>query len=316
MKAHTSITQAHVEGRGRMKRRIVPADILALSLAVVLMAATASTASADVALYSWNCPPPPTPPPTFEQIPEGCLGAPHDDFGDQQVGTTSPAQRFALGVGCEPNVACNEIFTPRISVSDDYAQTNSCPPTLSAGAYPQIQGCLITVTFAPTGAGPKDGTLSTGPGGPTEVLTGTGAPVDHVPPDLRLSGPKRQDPQADEYCDRGRCDVEVRARCGDDWECTARATGKLTNVTKDKLSPVGPWVIDAGETVHLGPELAKEAQRREVRKALDNGKNVQAKVTVRAKDAAGDVATAKRTIKLVKHAPGGNEERPGRRGQR
>jgi hypothetical protein len=37
-----------------------------------------------------------------------------------------------------------------------------------------------------------------------------------------------------------------------------------------------------------------------VRKTLDNGKNVQAKVTVRATDAAGNVATAKRTIKLVK----------------
>ncbi len=41
----------------------------------------------------------------------------------------------------------------------------------------------------------------------------------------------------------------------------------------------------------------------EVRKALDDGKNVQAKVTVRAKDAAGNVAIEKRTIKLVKKGP-------------
>jgi hypothetical protein len=36
-----------------MKRRIVPGGILALSLAVVLLAATASTASADRNLALW-----------------------------------------------------------------------------------------------------------------------------------------------------------------------------------------------------------------------------------------------------------------------
>jgi hypothetical protein len=36
------------------------------------------------------------------------------------------------------------------------------------------------------------------------------------------------------------------------------------------------------------------------RKALDEGEKVQAKVTVKATDAAGNEATAKRTIKLVK----------------
>jgi hypothetical protein len=38
--------------------------------------------------------------------------------------------------------------------------------------------------------------------------------------------------------------------------------------------------------------------REKARKAIDKGKNVQAKVTVRATDAAGNVATAKRTITL------------------
>ena len=46
MRAKTITTQARVGGRGRMKRRIVPGGILALSLAVVLLAAAASTASA------------------------------------------------------------------------------------------------------------------------------------------------------------------------------------------------------------------------------------------------------------------------------
>jgi hypothetical protein len=129
-------------------------------------------------------------------------------------------------------------------------------------------------------------------------------------PDLQLSGPKKQNPQEDgPICDRGLCDVKVRVSCGAE-ECTARAKGKLTKVNKDKLRVDLPWRVAPGETIlpgetsHLDLELAKEAQRREVRKALDNGKNVQAKVTVRAKDAAGNVATAKRTIKLVKKGRG------------
>ena len=44
----------------------------------------------------------------------------------------------------------------------------------------------------------------------------------------------------------------------------------------------------------------EEEQRKQVRKALDEGENVKAKVTVRATDEAGNVATAKRTITLVK----------------
>ena len=46
--------------------------------------------------------------------------------------------------------------------------------------------------------------------------------------------------------------------------------------------------------------MAKDAQRKQVRKALNDGKNVRAKITVRAHDAAGNVATAKRTIRIVK----------------
>jgi hypothetical protein len=145
--------------------------ILALSLAVVLLAATASTASADRGLYLWCAPLPTTPGPPGPLPEDGCvvINDPPTGwsfaFGDRQVGTTSPAQGFALGV-------TDETFNPRIRVSGDYAQTNNCPPTLSAGAEPE--GCVIRVTFAPTGTGPKHGTLSTGPGGPTVALTGTG----------------------------------------------------------------------------------------------------------------------------------------------
>jgi hypothetical protein len=146
----------------------------------------------------------------------------------------------------------------------------------------------------------------------------TGDPVDSTPPDLQLSGPKKQHPQNasrlcpqkpvsarcnNPMCDRYACDVIVQVNCGDEV-CTVRATGKLTNVKMDKLDPDGPFDLapraPGVAPYKIGPELAKEAQRREVRKALDEGEDVQAKVTVKATDAAGNVATAKRTITLVK----------------
>ena len=87
--------------------------------------------------------------------------------------------------------------------------------------------------------------------------------------------------------------------------CAVRATGKLTNVKMAKLAPYGKSTGPVGAGIDkikdkVGPVLAKYAQRKQVRQALDEGENVQAKVTVKAKDAAGNVATAKRTITLVK----------------
>jgi hypothetical protein len=293
---------------GRMNRRIVPGGILALSFAVVLLAATASSASASVALGTWSCPPPSTPAGTIAWKCWGPRAAPPwvFHFGYHLVGT-STSRRVALGAWwapLEPRV--NETFNPTIGVSGDYAQTNNCPPTLSAvpwsGPHSIINGCVITVTFTPTGErkGPRRGTLSTGPGGPELALTGNGEPRDSVPPDLKLSGDKAQNPQNDTFTDGPWANVMVRVSCGDHW-CRARATGRLTNVKQDKLSPDFPLDIVPGKTVRMGPELTRYSQRREVRKALAEGKNVKAIVTVRAKDLSGNVATAKRTIKLVKN---------------
>jgi hypothetical protein len=151
-----------------------------------------------------------------------------------------------------------------------------------------------------------------------QTATSTTGRVDRTPPDLQLSGPKKQSPQnaspppgcSPSTCrkltiDSGCCDVEVRV--GYSGEAfTVRAWGKLTNVKMDKLAPGDPIYVTpvpagtGNNKPKIGPVLAKEAQRREVRKALDEGENVQAKVTLKATDAAGNVATAKRTITLVK----------------
>ena len=93
-------------------------------------------------------------------------GEPSFDFGDRQVGTTSPAQPFALGVFDDDS------FNPTISVSGDYAQTNDCPPTLSL--VPQTRAASSPSPSPPRAPGPSSGTLSTGPGGPTVALTGNG----------------------------------------------------------------------------------------------------------------------------------------------
>jgi hypothetical protein len=100
--------------------------------------------------------------------------------------------------------------------------------------------------------------------------------------------------------------VRVKASCGDE-ACTARAKGKVTEVKHDKLGlgPSSTRDVAPGETVGLLLGLTKKT-RKEAGKALDDGKNVEAKVTVRATDAAGNVATEKRTIRLaVAHLWGG-----------
>jgi hypothetical protein len=71
----------------------------------------------------------------------------------------------------------------------------------------------------------------------------------------------------------------------------------LTNVKNDKFVPENPWVIAPGETVALDLNPTKKT-RKEAGKALDNGEKVRAKVTVRAKGAAGHVATEKLTTRL------------------
>ena len=91
----------------------------------------------------------------------------------------------------------------------------------------------------------------------------------------------------------------LEASCGG-GACTARAEGTLTKVKNDKLRP-SRIDLRPGETKWLALEVPKQT-RLQAGKALAEGKKVKAKVTVRAKDAAGNVTTAKRTIKIVKGA--------------
>jgi len=90
-------------------------------------------------------------------------------FPDQPVGTTSAPGTITLANGTAAPVAVADI-----AVSGDFAQTNTCGPSLAAGA-----SCTISVTFTPTVVGPRDGIVvvtDDGPGGRhTAVVSGSGS---------------------------------------------------------------------------------------------------------------------------------------------
>ncbi len=93
-------------------------------------------------------------------------------FASQAVGTVSPPQTIIL-----TNSGVSTLTINSIVASGDYAVTSTCTVSIAAG-----KKCSITVTFAPTAAGTRSGTVSVtdnAPGSPQTVsVTGTGiAPV-------------------------------------------------------------------------------------------------------------------------------------------
>jgi hypothetical protein len=165
--------------------------ILTLSLTAILLGATASTASATRTLSPTSV-----------------------DYGNRQIGTSSPAQAFTLSVRCTlvifPTTNCIEdTFSPSISTSGQFAQTNNCPATMTGlatkpGVDPALgaQTCTINVTFTPTSTGPQTGTLRTtgilsGSPGPAATLTGNGVtfPTPPTPPTPGPLPPPEGEPQ-------------------------------------------------------------------------------------------------------------------------
>ncbi|MBI4166794.1 MAG: choice-of-anchor D domain-containing protein [Acidobacteria bacterium] len=104
------------------------------------------------------------PPPT----PSAKLSATSVNFGPQPFGSTSPSQPVSLS-----NSGTSTLAISSISTSGDFAQTNNCGTALGAGS-----NCTINVTFSPTSAGTRSGTLGVmdnASGSPhTASLSGTG----------------------------------------------------------------------------------------------------------------------------------------------
>jgi hypothetical protein len=100
----------------------------------------------------------------------GYIGFYPDDisFGDQNVGTTSSSQAISFS-----NHTSTRITISSIVATGDYHQSNNCGASLSPSG-----NCTINVTFQPTQAGVRTGTLTVtdnGPGSPRVAsLTGIG----------------------------------------------------------------------------------------------------------------------------------------------
>jgi hypothetical protein len=108
-------------------------------------------------------------------ISQPSLSATSLTFGAQQVGSTSAPQNVTLS-----NTGAAVLNITQISTSADFAETNNCGTSLTAGGT-----CQISVTFAPTANGARTGTLTVvdnASGGPqTVTLTGTGQPTPPAP---------------------------------------------------------------------------------------------------------------------------------------
>jgi len=107
-------------------------------------------------------------------------------FPAQQVGTSSSAQSVTL-----KNAGNATLSIASIMVSGDFSQTNTCGSSLAANA-----SCTLSVTFTPTAAGLRGGTLTitdnASPATQTVSLTGTGtAPVVSLSP-TSLTFPAQQ----------------------------------------------------------------------------------------------------------------------------
>ena len=71
-------------------------------------------------------------------------------FAAQKVGTSSAAQVVTIN-----NPGATPLKVTSITISGDYSETNDCPAKLTVG-----KSCTVNVTFTPTQAGSRTGTLS------------------------------------------------------------------------------------------------------------------------------------------------------------
>ena len=81
---------------------------------------------------------------------QGTLSPPSYTFAGQQVSTSSAATIFTLA-----NTGSSTMAITAVTLSGDYAETNDCGQSLAAYA-----SCTLQVTFTPTVAGDRTGTLT------------------------------------------------------------------------------------------------------------------------------------------------------------
>jgi hypothetical protein len=93
------------------------------------------------------------------------------DFPAQAMGVASATQTIQI-----TNLGAAPLSISGVAVNGDFSQTNTCTSVLQGG-----MGCTLSVTFSPTAADARTGTLSfnsNAPGSTTQIaLTGTGTAV-------------------------------------------------------------------------------------------------------------------------------------------
>ncbi len=257
-------------------RTIVPRGILTLGLTFLLLAGAAGSASA----YRYLTPA-------------------STDFGNRQVGTTSPPQLFVLKVTCDSipiftsggviNVCItNNTFSPSISIGGanpaDFGQTNNCPATMVGTSVTGVS-CQINATFTPLSVGPKQGTLSTG--GPTAGLAGTGVttPTPAIPPTPGAPPPLTLD--LDGHKQKLKKTLKFSATANHDCQLGASGSIKTTVVQ-----------LAAGDKTRITAKLKSKARRQLARKLAEFGK---AKATVQGSctDQNGTTQVDKIKVKLT-----------------
>lgn len=129
---------------------------------------------------------------------------------------------------------------------------------------------------------------------PTDASRQTACPAvqaDKRAPSLALSLSSTQDVLAKRA---------VTVTVTSDENATATGSGTLNSPGASrvfKLRPAASRVIAAGKKSRLRLRVTRKALRA-ARRSLLRGKRVRARVTVRVRDAAGNIATAKRTVKV------------------
>jgi hypothetical protein len=122
------------------------------------------------------------------------LAPTNHNFGNQAVGTTSAATAFTILNGCMTTnpigggCLIGQFTSTGVGVTGEFAQTNNCPLLMTT----DLQTCTINVTFVPTGAGPRAGSLNTGAGSATLSGTGTVSPAGGVQGVQGTSGGKKK----------------------------------------------------------------------------------------------------------------------------
>jgi hypothetical protein len=248
-------------------KRIVFRTVLTLSLTAALLAATAGSAHATRTISPTSV-----------------------EFGDRQVGTTSPAQAFTLRVRCTQTLqGCNiqDTFNPSISVTGDFSQTNNCPIQMTGLPNTPGTSCTINVTFTPTSTGSKDGILSTGAGGPTAALHGTGVTTP-TPPTPPTPGPAPPTLALDLDAKKQELRKTLTFFATTNVNSTLEAGGSVKKTTRG---------LAAGKKTKVTAKLKKSTREKLADKLAASGK-AKAKVEALATDQFGNTDIQEITVKL------------------